>query len=51
MDMYQGALGTGVSQEVDHIVSEQMNKVLQQEIDISQELKELKGQIDMILRM
>lgn len=43
IDMYQGALGTGVAPEIDHIFTEQMPKLLDQEITLSQDLKELKG--------
>lgn len=51
MDMYQGVLGTGHSTEVDSLVAEDIRKKLSSQIDETEQLLQLKGQIEMVEKM
>jgi hypothetical protein len=47
--MYQGVLGSGNEPQVDSIFADDLRNVLQNEIEVSENLIELKGQIEMLL--
>jgi len=49
VDMYQGVLGTGNQPQIDAIFADELRNLLQNEIEVSENLMELKGQIDMLL--
>ena len=51
IDMYQGVLGTGHTPELDHLLTNNMNSKLQQEIEQSENLIMLQGQIEMVQKM
>ena len=48
-DMYQGVLGTGNQPQIDAFFADELRNILQNEIEVSENLMELKGQIEMLL--
>ena len=51
IDMYSGVLGTGHSTTLDHLFTTSMHTSLSQQIQLSESLLQLKGQIEMIEKM
>ena len=49
VDMYQGVLGSGNEPQVDSIFADDLRNILSNEIEVSENLIELKGQIEMLL--
>jgi len=51
IDVYSGVIGKGMEPEIDQIVMVDLKGVLENEVDVTQNLLQLKGQIDMVLKM
>lgn len=51
VDVYSGVIGKGMEPEIDQIVIVDLKGVLDNEVEVSQNLLQLKGQIDMVLKM
>jgi hypothetical protein len=49
VDMYQGVLGSGINPELDAMFADDLRGLLQNEIEVNENLMELKGQIEMLL--
>uniref|UniRef100_A0A7S3IDX3 U3 small nucleolar RNA-associated protein 15 C-terminal domain-containing protein n=1 Tax=Strombidium inclinatum TaxID=197538 RepID=A0A7S3IDX3_9SPIT len=51
LDLYSSVLGTGLAPEVDQMVTGDMLKLVEQEGQLGGHLGELKGQIDLVMKM
>lgn len=51
VDVYSGVIGKGMEPEIDQIVIVDLKGVLDNEVEVTQNLLQLKGQIDMVLKM